>query len=170
MSKTSKKDKRAFGDSKARNKFIDSMPVIITNKSSNDLYDKLLVEKRLERFKALVKVCSSRGLNIAETVEILKSSLPGYINNKSLTIDIFVDMLRRHSDIAECWGYGQYGDYISKQLVKDRALEIALSTKDIEVIKQYNEMYDVENSGKAEEAVSGEKQATVFNFNLNKVE
>lgn len=167
MAKTSGKDNRAFGNSKARNAFIDSMPVIITDKTSNDLYSKLVAERRLERFKALLKVCSSRGLNVAQTVEMIKASLPGYISNKGLNIEIFVDMIRKHSDIAECWGYGLCGDDVNKQLVKDKALELALATKDIEVIKQYNEMYDKENSGITEESKS-DNTGTSFSFTLNK--
>lgn len=147
MSKTSNKDKRAFGNSKDRNAFIDSMPVIITNKAGNDLYNKLNIEKRLERFKALIKVCSSKGMSIYQTVEMLKNSLPGYIDNKSLTIDVFVDMLRKHSDIADCWGYGVYGDEINRQMVKDAAFNLAITALKMEEIKQYNEMYDTEYSG-----------------------
>lgn len=167
MAMASDKDKRAFGNSKARNAFIDNMPVIITDKTSNDLYTKLLAEKRLERFKALVKVCSSRGNNIAQAVEMIKGSLPGYISNKGLTIETFVDMIRKHSDIAECWGYGLCGDDINKQLIRDKALELALSTKDMEVIKQYNEMYDKESSGIVEESKT-ENTGTSFSFTLNK--
>lgn len=173
MASTGNKDNRAFGNSRNRNAFIDKMPVIITNKASNDLYNKLMIEKRLDRFKALVKVCSSKGINIYETVEALKCSLPGYINNKNLTIEVFVDMIRKHSDIADCWGYGVYGDEINKQMVKDAAFELAIKADRMEEIKQYNEMYDKENSGNDKEdnesnnSNDGITQVNIFNSRID---
>lgn len=126
----------------ARRRTIEKMRIPTHSQNVDELYIKLRNEGRLGRFIATVKLCSSKGYSLKETVDILKNTFRGYIENKEFNINTFIKMCQWHSDVAEAWGYGVYGDEVSNIMVKDRALELALNADDIEVIERYNGMYN----------------------------
>lgn len=169
MGSTSKK-KRSTSGSKpndVRNVILDNMGIACTNAVGNNVYLKLRTEGRLQRFVAVIKVCSTRGNNIKETVDELLRSFPGYIDSKELNEDVFKDMLRNHYEISEAWGFGVMGDEVNKQIIADVALDIALKSNDITVIKEYNSMYNKENSGIVEEDITDNKNDGIkVNFNV----
>ena len=117
------------------------IPLLVPDKLEDELYTLLYNEGRLDRFKAIIQFCSSKGLSIAETVERLKKALPGYLSNKMFNIEVFVEMLKNHTDIAEAWGYGTDGDEITKILIKNKAIDIALSSNSLDDIEKFNKMY-----------------------------
>ena len=158
-----RKKHKVFRSNQERLQFLDNMKIISSEKIGYDLYEKLLMEGRLPRFRALVKLCSKRGLSIKDTVEEIKKAFPGYITNRTFNIDVFISMCRNHSDIASCWGYGDLGDEVTNQMIKDKATEIALSSDDIQVIKIYNEMYNREFSGTASD---DEKEDNTTHINI----
>lgn len=170
MARTSRKKNNTRSNrnnNSQRNAVLENMPVACTNLIGNDLYGKLLKEKKLARFIGLIKVCSSTGKDMATTVEMIKKSFPCYITNNDFNVMAFVDMMKNHYEVAEAWGYGVAGDMINKQLVADAALELALKAKNIEVIEQYNKMYNKENSGEDLEEDTVTDNKTVFNFNVS---
>jgi len=108
----------------------------------SELYTKLQTDNRLDRFLALIQYCSSEGKTVDQLIEFLFKTLPGYLNSRDFNATIFKAMCKNHSDVSAAWGFGCLGDAINMTMIKNRAVQIAMETKDIGQIKTFKEMYD----------------------------
>ena len=131
---------------------------------TDNLYAKLKREGQLNRFISLIKVCSSKGMNIKETCEAIYATFPGYIIRQDFNDLSFARMCKDYTDISVAWGYGNYGDDISLQMIKDRATELALNTSKIEEIKVYHDIYNKVDNTKPIDTIDNK-----LNFTYKKI-
>lgn len=138
---------------------------VCTSQIYSPLYEKLEKEGRLRRFRAAIKKCSSEGLDINDMCKRIYSLFPDYITKKDFNPHVFQDMCRFYGDIAEAWGYGVSGDEITKQMIKDRAEELAISATSLTEIETYNRIYDAGIKTEEDKETMGGR-STIFHFNL----
>lgn len=143
-------------------KLLENTETLAHSQVYSELYNKISREGRLSRLLAVVQYCSIQGYDINKSTEFIVNSFPGYIDEKDFTPDTFREMMKAHSDIAQAWGYGQYGDKISDIIVKNKALELVEKTDTIEDIRAYIEIFG--NSQQVEQGAQG----TTMNFVINK--
>lgn len=140
---------------------LQSQPDLCKSQVYNEVYNKLIKDKRIDRFVALVQYCSTCGYDMKKTVEFISSSLPYYIDKKQFDVKCFEDMIKNHSEIAIAWGYGTMGDEISNIIVKNKALQLVKKTDKMEDIQIYNSMYGNNDN-------NVQDNSTVINFNIKK--
>lgn len=141
-------------------------PPICTSQVFNPLYAKLTDDNRLRRFLAAIKKCSSENMTIESMCKEIYSLFPQYITKKDFNRQVFLDMCQHHPDVSEAWGYGQKGDELSKIMIKDRALELAIKSDNMQDLEIYNKIYgDGGVKTEKEKEAMGQTPST-FNFNL----
>lgn len=148
-------------------------PPVCTSQVFNPLYCKLSDDNRLRRFLAAIKRCSSQNITIEAMCKEIYKLFPQYITKKDFNPRIFLDMCKHHPDVSEAWGYGQAGDELAKIMIKDRALELAIKSDNMQDIEIYNKIYgDGVRSEKDAEAISSTlpPSSNTFNFNLTQKE
>lgn len=143
-------------------KMYKNTPQLCKSQVYNALYDKLKIDRRLDRFIAVVQHCSMSGVDIKGARDVLVKAFPGYIEDKDLTVECLEDMIKNYSDISAAWGYGSLGDEISQIIVKNKALRLVETTGNMQDIAMYQEMFGNKNE------VDSKDNKTTVNFNLFK--
>lgn len=140
----------------------DKTPQLCKSQVYSELYERMRRDGRLARFIAVIQYCSIKGFDMDDTVEIVCSSFPSYIDKVDFTVNTFKDMLSTYNDIAVAWGYGNIGDEISNIIVRNKALRLVEKTENIEDVIRYQEVF-----GSKSDEVTKDNNTTV-NFILNK--
>lgn len=106
-----------------------------------DVYDKLTKNGRQNRLISLIRMCSSKGLSEEETAKTIVKYFSSFITEKELGYETFLALVETYPDIYEAWMYGEIGDELNAQMVKDRAFEMAIKSDDVSKIVQYTKTY-----------------------------
>lgn len=159
------KNKKLYKTTQRRLENIKGVETVCKSLIKNELIEKLRDNSRYDRFLAVVQLCSSKNMTIEQTVQFIRDSFGGYINEQELTVKLFKKILKEEPDVADAWGYGVSGSEISDIMIKKRAVQLALKADDIETIKTYNEIYGI--GGIAGTGGTG-KSGTVVRLNISK--
>lgn len=130
----------------------------------SDIYKALDEQKRLEKFLWAVELCSTKDFDIAETVDVLVQSLPSCNLEGKLTEDTFKQMIAWHHDVADAWTCGLYGSDIDRMRVRRNATTIATTTRKMDDIKTWEELY---GSGAQNESQTQNSSNPSFDVTFN---
>ncbi|WIV13195.1 hypothetical protein [Proteiniborus sp. MB09-C3] len=106
-----------------------------------DVYDKLTKNGRQKRLLSLIRMCSSKALSEEETAKTIVKYFNSFITEKELGYETFLALVETYPDIYEAWMYGEIGDELNAQMIKDRAFEMAMQSDDVSKIVQYTKTY-----------------------------
>lgn len=105
---------------------------------SSTLYNQLKKDKRLNKFIAALEVCGLRGMSLRQSCEYLSKLFPGYVRGKGLLPKTLAEMIAFYPDLNEAFGFSMD---VNEMLVHKRAMTLAETTDDIDIIEKYHKMY-----------------------------
>lgn len=166
--------KRGEKKSKALQKNAEALkgiPIVCESQVYDKVYYSLEKEGKLSRVAALLQNSSSKGLTLEQTFNIFKQVFSGYYNSE-YNIKMFGDTIEKHQNLKDAWQYGTFGDIITNQLIKNKAISLLDgladdNAKDISyamgAIEKYNKLYNDEYIDK----MNGSDGSKGINVNIN---
>lgn len=155
---------------KERIEMLNNSHTLCKSNVADSFYSRLKVDKRLDRFIAVLEVCSIQNMTVDETCEMVYKTFPSYIKEGDFDGKVLNLLSERYSDISIALGYGPIGDDISNRMILKRARDISMgeASGNMRDIKDYISVYkeisslDKENS---DESSSSSKQTVTFTIN-----